>query len=211
MPEPTRPAGRKRRSNGDESRARILDAATEIAAMRGYEGTSIGAVSKLSGLPASSIYWHFADKDDLLAAVIERSYGKWMVAATSPSSAVGDDYARAMAQQVLKGLQDAPDFLRLGLMLVLERRPEEPKARTMFLRVRDSARALVRENLRREYPALADHHVQQLADFALAAADGLFVASEASGDGIDLVTQFDMLATSVAAVADRLSGKGETP
>lgn len=59
-------------------RTRILDAATEIAAERGYEGTSIGAVSTKCGLPASSIYWHFTDKDDLMAAVIERSFGSWL-------------------------------------------------------------------------------------------------------------------------------------
>ena len=37
-------------------------------------GTSIALVSERSGLPASSIYWHFEDKDALIAAVIERSF-----------------------------------------------------------------------------------------------------------------------------------------
>ena len=68
------PKRRQRRADGELSRSRILDAATEIAAERGYEGTSIGAVSAKCGLPASSIYWHFKDKDDLIAAVIERSF-----------------------------------------------------------------------------------------------------------------------------------------
>ena len=54
--------GRQRRVDGEASRRRILDAATEIAAERGYEGTGIAAVSAKSGLPASSIYWHFTDK-----------------------------------------------------------------------------------------------------------------------------------------------------
>ncbi|MFD6305376.1 TetR/AcrR family transcriptional regulator, partial [Streptomyces sp. NPDC060223] len=36
---------RKKRANGIESRQRILDAAVEIAGERGYEGTSIAAVS----------------------------------------------------------------------------------------------------------------------------------------------------------------------
>ena len=66
---------RRRRSNGQASRQKILAAAAEIAAERGYEGTSIGLVSEQSGLPASSIYWHFKDKDALLAAVIEHGMG----------------------------------------------------------------------------------------------------------------------------------------
>uniref|UniRef100_UPI00131AF4CF TetR/AcrR family transcriptional regulator n=1 Tax=Streptomyces fulvoviolaceus TaxID=285535 RepID=UPI00131AF4CF len=60
-------APRRKRANGVESRQRILDAAVEIAGERGYDGTSIAAVSAKCGLPASSIYWHFKDKDDLIA------------------------------------------------------------------------------------------------------------------------------------------------
>lgn len=48
---------RRKRADGELSRERILDAATEIAAERGYEGTSIALVSDKCGLPASSIYW----------------------------------------------------------------------------------------------------------------------------------------------------------
>lgn len=56
-----------------ESRERILDATIEITSRRGYHGTSTAAVSKRSGLPASSIYWRFKNKDDLIAAVIQRT------------------------------------------------------------------------------------------------------------------------------------------
>jgi AcrR family transcriptional regulator len=71
---------RKTRANGVASRLAILDAAAHIAGERGYEGTSINAVSERSGLPASSIYWHFNNKDELIAAVIDRSYSDWIEA-----------------------------------------------------------------------------------------------------------------------------------
>ncbi|SOD89368.1 transcriptional regulator, TetR family [Streptomyces sp. Ag109_G2-15] len=67
-----------------ESRQRILDAAAEIAGERGYEGTSIAAVSAKCGLPASSIYWHFENKDNLIAAVIERSFETWLAEVELP-------------------------------------------------------------------------------------------------------------------------------
>lgn len=73
---PARP--RRTRANGVASRIAILDAAADIAGDRGYEGTSINAVSERSGLPASSIYWHFKNKDELIAAVIDRSYSDWI-------------------------------------------------------------------------------------------------------------------------------------
>lgn len=43
-------ATRRKRANGVESRQRILDATVEIAGERGYEGTSIAAVSAKCGL-----------------------------------------------------------------------------------------------------------------------------------------------------------------
>ena len=81
--------GRRTRANGEQSRQRILDAATEVATERGYEGTTISLVSKKSGLPPTSIYWHFADKDDLIAAVIERSFQRWLAALELPSGQRG--------------------------------------------------------------------------------------------------------------------------
>ncbi|MGA9612430.1 MAG: TetR/AcrR family transcriptional regulator, partial [Mycobacterium sp.] len=83
--ESTSASRRRTRANGEQSRQRILDAANEVATERGYEGTTISLVSKQSGLPPTSIYWHFADKDDLIAAVIERSFQRWLAALELPS------------------------------------------------------------------------------------------------------------------------------
>ena len=110
-----------------------------MATERGYEGTTISLVSKKSGLPPTSIYWHFADKDDLIAAVIERSFQRWLAALELPSGQGTREQAIELGTQVAKALLDAPDFLRLGLMLALEHRPVEPRAREMFLEVRDNA------------------------------------------------------------------------
>ena len=77
---------RQRRAPINElSRNRILDAATESRPGADYEGTSIGAVSErqVRGC-ASSIYWHFKDKDDLIAAVIERSFANWLRSGSCP-------------------------------------------------------------------------------------------------------------------------------
>ena len=60
------------RLDGERSRERILDAAERLLAERGFSGTGIAAISRESGLPASSIYWFFSNKEDLTAAVIER-------------------------------------------------------------------------------------------------------------------------------------------
>ncbi len=186
------PKRRQRRADGEQSRARILEAATEIAAERGYEGTSIGAVSAKCGLPASSIYWHFKDKDDLIAAVIERSFARWLAVWDLPTDLVAHDRLREVAAGTAKAVLDSPDFLRLGLMLALERRPVEPRARAMFLQVRDQALTALRGSLHEIAPELTAAQVEQLATYAVAGADGLFIAKEIGGDSIDLVALFEI-------------------
>jgi AcrR family transcriptional regulator len=183
---------RRRRANGEASRAKILDAATEIASERGYEGTSINLVSKRCGLPASSIYWHFADKDDLIAAVIERSFGQWLSAWSMPDDGTPRDRVAEMTVQVAKALLESPDFLRLGLMLALERRPVEPRAREMYLQVRAQAQIQLREAAMDMSPDLDAAALDQLATYAMAGADGLFIAKEIGGDSVDLLALFDL-------------------
>ncbi|HTI76006.1 MAG TPA: helix-turn-helix domain-containing protein [Mycobacterium sp.] len=202
---------RRKRADGELSRERILDAATEIAAERGYEGTSIALVSKKCGLPASSIYWHFKDKDDLIAAVIERSFAHWLAAWQFPEEGDAPDRMRGMAMQIAKALLDSPDFIRLGLMLALERRPVEARARSMFLQARAQAYGQMIDVIRELTPDLTDGQTHQLATYAMAGADGLFIAKEIGGDSIDLVALFEMHARVLYDTALRMITEKETP
>ncbi|SDN66907.1 transcriptional regulator, TetR family [Streptomyces sp. cf386] len=208
----TRPqATRRKRANGVESRQRILDATVEIAGERGYEGTSIAAVSAKCGLPASSIYWHFKDKDDLIAAVIERSFETWLTAVELPGEETGTplERATAMAANVAKSLVDAPDFLRLGLMLALERRPTEPRGRTVFLQVRDVAAQKITEMIGTLFPDLDEASVRILTTYAVAGADGLFVHREIHGDAVDLKAMFELHARLVYDAGTRMAARSE--
>ncbi|HEX7309040.1 helix-turn-helix domain-containing protein [Lentzea sp.] len=58
---------------GDESRRRILDAAEELFAERGFDRTSFVDIAKRSGISRGSIPWHFKNKDGLVMAVVERA------------------------------------------------------------------------------------------------------------------------------------------
>ena len=57
---------------GEESRQRILDAAEKLFLEKGYNGTTIVEVGKLSGISYGSIPWHFENKKGLLLAVLLR-------------------------------------------------------------------------------------------------------------------------------------------
>jgi AcrR family transcriptional regulator len=199
---------RRKRADGELSRERILDAATEIAAERGYEGTSIALVSAKCGLPASSIYWHFKNKDDLIAAVIERSFAEWLKAWQLPDEGSARDRVVGMTLQIGPALLDSPDFIRLGLMLALERRPVEPRARAMFIQARAQTRDDLAETMRGFMPELTEAQAHQLVTYAIAGADGLFIAKEIGGDAVDLLELFELHAQALFDTALRLISKG---
>jgi AcrR family transcriptional regulator len=69
MPRP----GKDRYHHGD-LRAALIDAAAELIAERGMRGFSLAEASRRLGVAVSAPYAHFADRDDLLAAVAVRAF-----------------------------------------------------------------------------------------------------------------------------------------
>jgi AcrR family transcriptional regulator len=59
-------------ARGAATRARIVDAATDLIYTHGVDGTSLDDVMALSGVSKSQLYHYFADKDALVLEVIAR-------------------------------------------------------------------------------------------------------------------------------------------
>lgn len=199
---------RTTRANGRASRTAILEAAAQVAGERGYEGASIKLISERSGLPASSIYHHFANKDELIEAVINDSFEDWVAAITSVP-ALGDDAPVdpeetfvAVFRHAGERLAEYPAFLRLGLLLTLEQRPDEPAARRRFAAARAETLARLRELYQGFFGGLDADSIDRLTTFTLAGSDGLMVAHDA--EGRDIVEGFDTLARAVFGAARSL-------
>ena len=72
---PRRGRGRPRGSGGEATaatRERILAAASELFADRGFHATPMTAVAEASGLSQTGLLHHFPSKDDLLAEVLHQ-------------------------------------------------------------------------------------------------------------------------------------------
>jgi AcrR family transcriptional regulator len=183
-----------------------------VAGERGYEATSIKLVSQRSGLPPSSIYWHFADKDALIAAVIDRSFQRWVEALDQPLGAPAgldpEEVFRLALRRTGRALAAFPDFLRLGLTLVLDRRPDEPSARGRFIASRRATSARTLGFYRSFFPDLDDGQLRSLVGLTMALADGVFVAEQVDGDELD--GAFDLMATAVLGVARTYRAAGAT-
>jgi AcrR family transcriptional regulator len=60
-----------------DTRTRLLDAAMELFAERGYTGSTVGEIERVAGLAPRSgaLYQYFSGKEDLLHAALERELG----------------------------------------------------------------------------------------------------------------------------------------
>lgn len=186
------------------SRERILDAAFEVIRDEGYSGAAMAKVAKKAGLPVGSVYWHFENKDLLLAALIETSYARWhsQVASTLqplPGESFGQHVERLFGNVDTERQYDAADFWRLGVILSVEKSVREQVARERFLYIRQLQRAefaswwckTLSQALLEHDPGLPD----RLGGFTMALQDGNAIAG-ASGETIDAFRP--MLASSLA-------------
>jgi AcrR family transcriptional regulator len=63
---------RNRRAVDTEAKRReLVAAATELFVADGYDATPIGAIAKRAGVAINTVYWYFADKEQLLVAVLD--------------------------------------------------------------------------------------------------------------------------------------------
>jgi AcrR family transcriptional regulator len=196
----------RRQQQGVQSREEILDAAARLMARHGYAGTSMSRLVKESGLPASSIYWHFGSKDGVLAAVMDRGAQRFFAGRRPLDDAVeGPEQLRQMLAEAADALHEHPEFLKLFFMLVLQRPEDDQAAAALVVRVREEAVARVHAAIR---SAFAEHGTRratriadELTDFALAFVDGTFIG-RTYDDALDARALVDQMHRAMLALAD---------
>lgn len=118
----TESATAARRVRGEESRLRLIEAATELIGERGYRATSVNDICRHAGVAKTALYWHFDNKEGLLAAVLEALTGRWIEELQKRA------YRRVLPHQRLEELVDGwrqileeePQLIRLPVFLQLE-------------------------------------------------------------------------------------------
>ena len=184
------PSRGQRRADGEVSRSASWTPRAEIAGERGYEGTCIGLVSKKCGLPASSIYWHFKDKDDLIAAVIERSFAGLGPRIAAPDMATPRSASQA-SRPDRQGPTEVPRLIRLGLMLALNAARWRRAPGKCHRGPGTGAATSAGESRRRDSgPVRRGGSTTRLVRDG--GADGLFIAEELGGDAVDLLALFEL-------------------
>lgn len=211
LPENSSAAGKprdKRVEQGAASREEILDAAERLMGIRGYDGTSIATISRESGLPNSSIYWHFNSKAGVVAAVMERGAQRFFttVAPTEPEPDESPGaYVHRHLLASLKVAMTQSQFWRLLVLLLLSN--DNPDVTAIVQQVRGRARTLLREVLQKGYAGSGKQNAENVADaltdYLLAAYDGILLAIQAdSQPSPELLAA--QLARSVVALAEEV-------
>ncbi|WP_010277168.1 TetR/AcrR family transcriptional regulator [Paenibacillus senegalensis] len=65
----------------EERRNEILDAADELFAQKGFDGTSTKDILEMVGIARGTLYYHFKSKEDIMDALIERYSDRLLSAA----------------------------------------------------------------------------------------------------------------------------------
>lgn len=106
--------GVRRGEKGRRTAEKILDVAEEVFAEKGFEGATLRDVADRVGIRIPSLYNHFASKDQLYAAVLERGIGP--VLQTLATSAADDQQSRTrILADTLAVLAERPNLPRLVL------------------------------------------------------------------------------------------------
>ncbi len=207
-PSASQPGRAASRPDGELSRARILDAAERLLSERGYAGTSIAAISRESGLPASSIYWFFESKQDLTAGVIERAAERFLDdLGESHRAGVPEERLQRLMQRALgQSGRRLPDFLRLEVLLGLERDPADPALQQRMHSRSVRARALFEDAVSGVLsplgPERAEALAQDLAPLAMSFIRGALISDQLEPGSVDLDRLAGEMGASLLAIAE---------
>lgn len=102
---------------GEATRARLVEAARELFAQRGYAGVGTEEVVRRAGVTRGALYHHFRDKRDLFRAVYEQTEED-LVTATAARASSAEDPWQALVTGIGAFLDacSEPALMRIGVL-----------------------------------------------------------------------------------------------
>jgi AcrR family transcriptional regulator len=208
----TGPVPRVRR---DEVRRRLLDAAAEVFARRGYEAARLEEIAHAAGFTKGAVYSNFEGKHALLAELIDRharaefAVGSVEVAAQGRPGAAAEDIAEVFA----RGIVEQSTWSRL-IVEIAQQAAHDPEVRRSYVGVRRALRdelatalanGCVRHGIELTVPAA------QLALTLQALRMGLALEHGTDPDEVDQATVAAVFASTLRGVIRRPTSTTEAP
>ena len=206
------PRTRKRTLADRSGRERLLAAAVELFAERGYAATGISEVCARAGVAKTALYWHFESKEGLLAEVIEAIGTSWIEQIRKAAYQEGQPEQRIarLVDEWRRILLEQPELLRLPMIAGLEQGDSRRAQRALRTIWQRAERALVEGIEDTVGGELAD--VDLLAHTVFALLQGAMLRQIIDPDEaqLDRVLQ-ELRRTVMLLIADRLPKEPSAP
>jgi AcrR family transcriptional regulator len=111
-------------SSGETTRQAILEASYRLFTEQGYHGTSMRAIAAQAGITAGSIYNHFADKEQIIQAVILKYHPivRVLPHLSEVEGASAEELIRDAAHRLAREVESAPGVLNLVFVELIDLR-----------------------------------------------------------------------------------------
>ena len=205
----------KTQARGDASRNEIMDAASRLVLAHGYKGMTVAALCRETGLPPTSIYWHFGSKEGVLLAAMQRSAERFSADADTLDN-LGEAPRQRLGSLLLaagNALQERPEFVRMLMRLVLQQEGLDavsPSLAEMRMIGRSALMATVRTAYEPVGPELANEIAVSVSDTAMAMFDGVFIALQIDG-AIDRERVFGQMADVLIDLGEQVRADKASP
>ena len=107
---------------GEQTQARILDAAFALFMEQGYHGTSMRQIVERAGITMGGVYNHFASKEEIWKAVFfeRHPYHAILPVLREAEGATPADYVRDAARRLVGELNKQQDLLHIMFIELVE-------------------------------------------------------------------------------------------
>jgi AcrR family transcriptional regulator len=179
----------------------VLAAAESLFAADGYARTSISEISDQSGVPQTTIYSAFGNKEELFAAALERAQRHWIKESMRGTNREmrgrpADDILLSYFDYMAESVAARPQGLRMMLLAALEAPRGDERCREIVRNVR----ACAVDGLARFFAGAGlaggdpeSDEARKCARLAMACIDGALVAAPAGATADDLRQMFRLL------------------
>lgn len=197
----TEPADRVR-----TTRERLLEAAIEMFAERGYAATGVDALCRRAGVAKTGLYWEFQSKAGLLNAVIDQVVSEWVDQITTAARVGGSprDRLDVALSTLRQRVHDRPELFRVLLVVLAERTQVDDESHEPLRRFYSSAHAALLSGVREAVSApLPAEELDAACEVILAMIQGVFLRSQVYGDA-DLDRLFATVRTTIVLMVREL-------
>ena len=114
---------KRARLSGAARRQQIIEVAADLFSRKGFGGTTTRQVAQAIGVSETTIFKHFASKEELYAAILEaKTHTEEVLDSLAPVASQQDDAGllRALAREMIGRVQRDPTLMRLLLFSALE-------------------------------------------------------------------------------------------